>query len=75
MTATNEPRRTSFFKLSRKARAAIERYGESVCRGAYRRHIVDGEGASTLAAEHGKMTTRQMDAAIDAGRELSVDNW
>ena len=48
---------------------AIKNYGMDTCRKAYEMHSRDGEGASTVGHYLG-LTTRQADAAINAGREL-----
>ena len=52
---------------------AIEKYGVKACRVAYHMHAVVGYGASSIANEGPRelKTTRQADAAIDAGRELA----
>lgn len=56
--------------LSRNALRAIAAYGSRKCLDALRMHEVDGEGACTIGVYLG-LTTRQSDAAIDAGRELA----
>jgi len=61
-------------KLSRAAKAAIKKYGRDACVHAHHVHTVIGEGASTIAncyPINGVNTTRQADAAINAGRELA----
>ncbi len=63
--------------LSRKAKAAIAKYGEAACIKAHSLNHHDGEGASNIA--FGGFcslikTTRQADAAIDAGREIFKQN-
>ncbi len=55
---------------SRKVKQAIAKYGEQVCRDCYRLNSEIGEGANTIGFYKG-LTTRQADAAIDAGRWLS----
>lgn len=60
--------------LSRKAKAAIAKYGAEACRMAYRIHTERGEGAASIALAYpvpNVHTTRQADSAIDAGRELA----
>lgn len=60
--------------LSRKAKAAIAKYGTESCRMAYRIHTERGEGAASIALSYpvpNVHTTRQADSAIDAGRELA----
>jgi hypothetical protein len=52
--------------LSRATRVAIQKYGEDVCRGAYRSHL-SGEGADYCGGYRG---LRVGDAMINAGREL-----
>lgn len=60
--------------LSLKARRALEKYGYSNCREAYRLNAVDGQGANSIANTLVSCikTTRAADAAINAGRELSA---
>lgn len=64
-------------RLSAKARKAIAKYGEALCRTAYKLHAEDGEGARTVAiyqgleTSDGRANTSAADAAIDAGRELA----
>lgn len=48
---------------------AIRKYGEKTCLEAYRLCEIGGNGASTVGCYLG-LTTRQADAAINAGREL-----
>lgn len=55
--------------LSNNAKRAVEKYGEARCLEAYRQNKVDGDGANTIGFGMG-LTTRQADAAINAGREL-----
>ena len=57
-------------KQSLKTKMAVEKYGIQVCIKAHDLNSKDGEGASTIGIYLG-LTTRQADAAIDAGRELS----
>ena len=59
-------------KHSRRTRDALAKYGPEVCTEAYRRHCA-GDGASTIGYCM-KLTTRQADAAIDAGRELQRED-
>lgn len=59
-------------QLSRSTRNAIRKFGLDACQEAYRMHQ-SGYGASGVANE-GPMpikTTREADAAINAGRELA----
>ena len=58
-------------KYSTKTQRAINSYGHDACRKAYRLHVVDGEGASTIGF-YLNLKTRQADAAIDAGREIEA---
>ncbi len=55
---------------SRKTSQAIAKYGKDKCIRAHRMHTDDGEGASTVGFYLG-LTTRQADAAINAGEEIS----
>jgi hypothetical protein len=59
-------------KLSKKAKAAIKKYGRESC--VYAHSLSElGYGANTIAYSFpvaNVNTTRQADAAIDAGREL-----
>lgn len=59
-------------QLTRNTRRAVKVYGETACRCAYRMHQT-GEGARTigLTGPRELTTTRQADAAIEAGRELA----
>ena len=59
--------------FSRKTKRAIAAYGESACARAYSMHK-QGCGAATIAqtGPDSIKTTRQADAAIDAGRELAA---
>lgn len=57
-------------RLSAKAKRAIKKYGEDVCRNLYNLHKKKGSVASTLAASY-KMTTSQYQAAINAGKEVA----
>lgn len=57
--------------LSKTTKAAIYKYGSRICLLAYEKHINKGYGANTIGWELG-MTTRQADAAINAGRELAA---
>ena len=58
-------------KLTKKTLRAIAAYGESACVKAYHMNKA-GYGAATIAQTGPETirTTRQADAAIDAGREL-----
>lgn len=58
--------------LSANARRAIEAYGVDACRKAFHMHDKLGYGASGVSHECSAAirTTRQADAAINAGREL-----
>jgi len=60
--------------LTDKSIRAIASYGIDACREAYRLHATHGEGARTIAEQYslGLRTTRQADAAINAGRELAA---
>lgn len=58
-------------KLSTKTQRAIKNYGYEVCREAYRMHVLNGEGASTVGF-YLNLKTRQADAAIDAGRDIEA---
>lgn len=54
----------------RSTKAAIKRYGASVCERAYFAHYHVGEGAATIASQYGLprvTTTNAADAAINAG--------
>ncbi len=57
-------------QLSVAAKRAIKAYGLGVCTRAYA-EWKQGNGASTIGWGYG-LTTRQADAAINAGRELSI---
>lgn len=48
---------------------AFRKYGQLACAKAFMLHHVDGEGGSTVGIYLG-LTTRQADAAINAGREF-----
>lgn len=56
-----------------KTRRAVQAYGHEACVEAFRMHTQDGEGASTIAFQGPSTikTTRQADAAINAGREIA----
>jgi len=56
-----------------KTEKAIAKYGKEICEKAFKLHEGDGEGARTIGFEF-KLTTRQADAAINAGRELHYAN-
>lgn len=55
--------------LTKKAKAAIAKYGMEKCQRAYAQHE-SGNGANTIGF-YLKLTTNQADAAINAGRELA----
>ncbi|PWD01992.1 hypothetical protein CX658_18730 [Pseudomonas amygdali pv. lachrymans] len=55
--------------MTAKAKRAVSNYGAGVCLDAYRQTFC-GDGARTIALSY-DLTTRQADAAIDAGRELA----
>jgi len=63
-------------KMKKSTKAAIEKYGLSVCVEAARLCDFEGEGASTISyylglkATNNSAGTRQADAAINAGREV-----
>jgi hypothetical protein len=60
---------------SDKTRRAIRKYGIEACIGAYNLHRHEGWGSRGISCEGGfpiLKTTRQADAAIDAGREIHV---
>lgn len=59
-------------ELSASTKRAVKAYGAAVCVACYEQNL-DGEGASTIGITNGhiKLTTRQADAAINAGRELA----
>lgn len=48
---------------------AIKKYSKAICLKAFDRHENFGEGANTIGFVL-KLTTRQADAAINAGREI-----
>jgi len=50
---------------------AIKAYGIKICMEAFRMHDANGEGGSTVGFYLG-LTTRQADAAINAGREIQA---
>lgn len=59
--------------LTKNTARALDKYGVRACRIAYHMHVVVGFGASGIACE-GPIelkTTRQADAAINAGHELA----
>lgn len=55
--------------LSTKTERAVSKYGFANCVQAFEMHTRDGEGASTIGFTLG-LTTRQADAAINAGQEI-----
>jgi hypothetical protein len=56
--------------LSTATKNAIAKYGIDNCLWAFEEHEKNGSGANTIGIFL-NMTTRQADAAINAGRELS----
>jgi hypothetical protein len=56
--------------MTKNTQKAISKYGVENCRTAYAMHSIYGEGANTIGFYLG-FTTRQADAAINAGRELA----
>ncbi len=50
---------------------AIAKYSRRVCLEAFKLHQVEGNGASTVGIYLG-LTTRQADAAINAGRDITT---
>ena len=58
--------------LSRKTRTALKAYGHETCAKAFLLHHCDGEGGRTVGFYMG-LTTRQADAAIDAGEAFFRD--
>ena len=69
---TNVNQGNEMSNLTSATKRAIANYGEQTCRDAYRQHANFGEGAATVGA-YFNITTRQADAAINAGRELAVE--
>lgn len=59
--------------MTKKTKAAIAKYGSSACVRAYHMNRM-GEGASTIAltGPESIRTTKQADAAINAGREIAA---
>ena len=57
-----------------KTRQAATTYGFGTCMNAFAMHHLDGEGASTVGTYLG-LTTRQADAAINAGEEMLHNEW
>lgn len=59
--------------MNRNLKSAVEKYGFAVCMEAYRLNR-SGEGASSIALQSNLplRTTRQADAAINAGRILAT---
>lgn len=59
-------------RLTRATRSAIEKYGEEVCISCHQMNLA-GEGGSTIGITNPyiTLTTRQADAAINAGREIA----
>jgi hypothetical protein len=55
---------------SSKTQRAIAKYTKAACIEAHRMHSIDGEGGSTVGFYLG-LTTRQADAAINAGQEIA----
>lgn len=56
-------------KYTKATKAAITRYGYATCIDAFRSHDRDGEGTGFIGVFLG-LTPRQVDAAINAGREI-----
>lgn len=58
--------------ISKKAKRAIAKYGESACVRAFNMHAKMGYGARGIAEQGPESihTTAQADAAINAGREI-----
>lgn len=55
-------------KQPRNVKTAIKKYGEQICREAYRLNREIGEGANSISYQlTGLNSTRQADAAINAG--------
>ena len=74
MTTTNNSNTMTYNVInfacaSTSTRRAIRKYGEKTCLEAYRMGEIEGNGGSTVGFYLG-LTTRQADAAINAGREL-----
>ena len=57
-------------KMTKTTKNAIAKYSKEICVEAFKLHKQYGEGANTVGF-YLKMTTRQADAAINAGREIS----
>jgi hypothetical protein len=57
--------------MSKLTKTAIAKYTEQTCIKAFAMHNDQGMGANTVGFYLG-LTTRQADAAINAGRELSA---
>ena len=58
-------------QLTRATLSSIGRYGREKCLKAFALNHGQGEGASTIGIMLG-LTTRQADAAINAGREIAA---
>ena len=60
-------------EYTKKTRDAIRRYWEAACAKAYDMHHREGYGGRGVSLEGPSVlkTTRQADAAIDAGREMA----
>lgn len=55
--------------MTKTTKNAVAKYYKEICIRAFERHEQNGEGANTIGF-YLKMTTRQADAAINAGREI-----
>ncbi len=72
--------RDELSRLSRAVQKAIRKYGKAACVTAYELNRVNGEGASSIALQYHVATidgahlktTRQVDAAINAGAALAA---
>ena len=60
--------------VRRATNIAISAYGSRACVQAYKMNLVDGHGASTIGFTLG-LTTRQADAAIRAGQNITLLAW
>ena len=59
--------------MTTNTKRAIQKYGHDKCVEAFKEHHFGGNGANTIGWEMG-LTTRQADAAINAGREIYEAN-
>lgn len=64
---------TNDMKTTTSTKRAIKKYGIQICIAAYKQHINEGEGASTISHSFSalKGSTNAGNAAINAGRELA----